>query len=271
MARFIPTRQKAGYINTLLKVGFDTIDVGSFVSARAMPQVSDTAGLLSMLDRRGTSTRLLTIVANERGAEEACRHPEVDYLGFPFSVSETFQQRNTNASMTVAAERVRQILTMAMSHRKALVLYISMGFGNPYGDAWSVVLVEKWVNRMAALGISVFSLADTVGMAEVKDIQNIFTHFTRHYPQLEFGAHFHARPDNWRDKIQAAYDAGCRRFDGALLGYGGCPMAQDRLVGNIATENLIAFARDQSLAPVLHTDALKKARELFSAIVQGDP
>ncbi len=266
---FIPTEEKIRYISSLLKVGFDTIDVGSFVSATAMPQVRDTAELLSGLDRTGSHTRLLVIAANERGAEAACRSGQVDAIGYPFSISETFQMRNANTTIAGSMERIRYIAELGRTHEKEIVVYISMGFGNPYGDEWNTDLVKKWVDALAGYGIVTFSLADTVGLADVGSIRTLFTDLTAEYPELEFGAHFHAAPSRWRDKVAAAYDAGCRRFDGALLGYGGCPMAQDELVGNMATENLVRFAREKGVPLVLNDEALERSRQLFSGMVAG--
>ena len=260
--------RKAAYINELLKVGFDTIDFGSFVSAKAMPQVSDTALLLDQLDLSGSKTKLLAIVANERGALEASGFKQITYLGYPFSISETFQLRNTNASIEASVERVKGITKIASDHGKDVVIYISMGFGNPYGDAWEPGIVMEWVEKLAKLGIKIFSLSDTVGMAKTDDISSLFSELIPAYPHLEFGAHFHTIPDEWRSKIEAAYQAGCRRFDGALLGYGGCPMAQDDLVGNMPTEQLVAFAGEMSEPDQLNMDALRLARSMFLQLVQ---
>jgi hydroxymethylglutaryl-CoA lyase len=265
---FIPTVRKAAYINELLKVGFDTIDFGSFVSAKAMPQVSDTALLLDQLDLSGSKTKLLAIVANERGALEASGFEQITYLGYPFSISETFQLRNTNASIEASVERVKGITEIASNRGKEVVIYISMGFGNPYGDAWEPGIAMEWVEKLAKLGIKIFSLSDTVGMAKTDDISSLFSELIPAYPNLEFGAHFHTIPDEWRSKVEAAYQAGCRRFDGALLGYGGCPMAQDDLVGNMPTEQLVAFAGEMSEADQLNIDALQLARRMFLQLVQ---
>lgn len=242
---FIPTDQKAAYLNRLLQVGFDTLDCGSFVSPKAIPQMQDTGAVLEKLNTGGRISKLLVIVANQRGARDAVKYPEVDQLGYPFSLSETFQQRNTNRSIDTAFEDVKAIQQLAMEHGKELVMYLSMGFGNPYGDPWNADYVKHWVNRMAEIGIRTISLADTVGTADSQDIGYIFGHLIPAYPELEFGAHFHARPDQWEEKVAAAYENGCRRFDSAAKGYGGCPMAEDDLVGNIATENLIAYFNDR--------------------------
>lgn len=238
---FIPTAEKVDYLNALLKVGFDTLDFGSFVSPKAIPQMQDTAEVLDKLELSGSKTKLLAIIANQRGAEQAAAYEQVTYLGYPFSVSETFQQRNTNRSIAIAFDDVKAIQALCEKSGKKLVLYLSMGFGNPYGDPWSPAIVEEWLEKMAAEGIRIFSLADTVGAAKVADIQALFSHLIGKRPDLEIGAHFHSRPDNQVDKIEAAYLSGCRRFDSALLGIGGCPMAKDDLTGNISTEALTAY------------------------------
>lgn len=265
---FIPTAQKTAYLNKLLQVGFDTIDFGSFVSAKAMPQVCDTAEIISELDLTSSSTQLLAIVANERGAADACAFEEISYLGFPFSISETFQLRNTNATIEQSSGRVKEIQNLCLQHNKKLVLYISMGFGNPYGDAWNPELVLQWIEKLSAWGITTFSLADTVGLASADDIGALFGQLIPSYPDLEFGAHFHTRAEDWKTKIEAAYHAGCRRFDGALLGYGGCPMAQDDLVGNMPTERLVDFMIDRKEQNLLDLNALEEAREMFRRLIQ---
>lgn len=264
---FIPSEVKLAYLNQLIRVGFDTIDFGSFVSPKAMPQMRDTAWITDRLDLSGSNTSLLAIVANERGAADACAFEQIGQLGYPFSISETFQIRNTQATIGESFERVKRIAELCSKHDKDLVIYISMGFGNPYGDAWKPEIVMEWVERIAQLGVKTFSLADTVGVAQVADIGWLFTALIPYYPELEFGAHFHSRPDDWRTKIQAAYDAGCRRFDGALLGYGGCPMAQDDLIGNMPTERLVDFARAQKELLSLDANELQKARTMFQQIV----
>jgi hydroxymethylglutaryl-CoA lyase len=264
---FIPTAQKVAYLNQLLKVGFDTIDFGSFVSPKAMPQVSDTALLLDQLDLSKTKTRLLAIVANERGAEQACAFEQISDLGYPFSISETFQLRNTNATIDESMERVKRIAGLCQQHGKELVIYISMGFGNPYGDAWNADIVLSRVAKLSEYGIRTFSLADTVGLAREDDISAIFSEIIPMHPELEFGAHFHTTPENWKTKVAAAYEAGCRRFDGALLGYGGCPMAQDDLVGNMPTERLVEFAMEQNEALDLKLDELQTAQVMFRQLV----
>jgi hydroxymethylglutaryl-CoA lyase len=241
LSDFIETGTKAAYINQLLRVGFDTIDFGSFVSAKAIPQMRDTAEVLAKLDLSGTTTKLLAIVANERGAEDACSFPEIQYLGYPFSISEIFQLRNTNATIAESVERTKTIQELCERHGKQLVLYISMGFGNPYGDPWNVDIVQTWVNQLVPLGIRIFSLSDTIGCSNPENISYLFGHLIPAYPDIEFGAHLHTQPHNWREKIEAAWRNGCRRYDGAMRGFGGCPMAKDDLTGNMATENLVSF------------------------------
>ena len=266
---FIPTQQKAAYINQLLRVGFDTIDFGSFVSPGVMPQVSDTGILVDKLDLSHSSSKLLAIVANERGAQEACQFEKISSLGYPFSISETFQLKNTNASIEESLLRVVKIADLCQKHQKELVLYISMGFGNPYGDVWNPDIVLFWVDKLANLGIKVFSLADTVGLASENDITSLFAELIPTKPDLEFGAHFHTPRDGWRLKVHAAYKAGCRRFDGALLGYGGCPMAQDDLVGNMPMESLLEFATENERISNLNLSALQEARSMFLNLITG--
>ncbi|TNE52283.1 MAG: hydroxymethylglutaryl-CoA lyase [Bacteroidetes bacterium] len=238
---FIETDIKAAYINQLLRVGFDTIDFGSFVSPKAIPQMRDTADVLAKLDLSQTDTNLLAIVANQRGAEDACRFPEIGYLGYPFSISETFQLRNTNATIDESVERTKAIQELCEKHGKTLVLYISMGFGNPYGDPWNVEIVQKWVDSLVPYGIRIFSLSDTIGCSNPENIAYLFGDLIPAFPDIQFGAHLHTQAHNWREKIQAAWEHGCRRFDGAMRGFGGCPMAKDDLTGNMATENLVFF------------------------------
>ncbi|MCF0057485.1 hydroxymethylglutaryl-CoA lyase [Dyadobacter sp. CY356] len=264
---FIPTEQKTEYLNKLLRVGFDTIDFGSFVSAKAMPQVSDTAEIISKLDLSNSSTKLLSIVANERGASEACAFDEISYLGYPFSISETFQLRNTNATIQASLKRVQEIQKLCEQNNKKLVIYISMGFGNPYGDLWNPEIVLQWIEKLSALGITIFSLADTVGLASIDDISSLFNQLISANPDLEFGAHFHTKPEEWKNKIEAAYNAGCRRFDGALLGYGGCPMAQDDLVGNMPTERLLDFIIEKKEPNLLDLNALEEAKGMFLGLI----
>ncbi|HEY4151395.1 MAG TPA: hydroxymethylglutaryl-CoA lyase [Chitinophagaceae bacterium] len=262
----IPTDKKIEYINSLLRVGFDTIDAGSFVSAKAIPQMADTGKVLKGLDMSATNSRLLVIVANERGAEEAMQYAQVSYLGFPFSVSETFQRRNTNSSIAESLKRVEAIQKLCLQHGKQLVIYISMGFGNPYGDPYSAEIVFEWVYKMAELGIKIISLADTVGLAEPEQVYAITDHLVRKMPGHEIGVHLHSTSYNWKAKIDAAMEAGCRRFDGALKGIGGCPMAEDELVGNMDTELLIPYFESAGLLTHLNHTALLESSALANSI-----
>jgi len=239
---FIPTEKKIEYINSLLEVGFDTIDFGSFVSSKAIPQMADTAEVLSQLDLSSARTKLLAIVANERGARDACAHNEIQYLGYPFSISETFQQRNTNASIAQSLERVDAIQELCVKHNKKLVVYISMAFGNPYGDPWNSEIAIDWSAKLhEKLEVGIIALSDTTGVSNPENISYLFKALIPVLPKVEFGAHLHTTPDKWEEKIVAAYNSGCRRFDGAIKGYGGCPMADDKLTGNMPTENMIGY------------------------------
>jgi hydroxymethylglutaryl-CoA lyase len=263
---FIPTNRKIEYINSLLEVGFDTIDCGSFVSAKAIPQMADTPDVISRLDIKKTASKLLVIVANTRGAEEASQFDQVSYLGFPFSISETFQQRNTNSSIEESFIRVQEIQRICTSASKQLVVYISMGFGNPYGDPYSEEIVFEWVNRIALLGIRIISLADTVGLATPEQVFRITDYLTKKMPGQEIGVHLHSSPANWKEKLDAALRAGCTRYDGALKGIGGCPMANDELVGNMNTELMISYFEDQGLINKINKDALFRSLQLASEI-----
>jgi hydroxymethylglutaryl-CoA lyase len=264
--RFIPTALKIEYINALLKVGFDTIDFGSFVSPKAIPQMADTADVVKGLDVAGSKSKLLAIVGNKRGAKEASAFDEITYLGYPFSISETFQKLNLNSGLTESVGRVKDIQELCLSAKKELVIYISMGFGNPYGDPWNEQVVHYWVDELQALGIRIFSMADTVGVAKAEDVSAIFRYLLPSYPQLEFGVHLHARPDNWREKLSAAWDAGCRRIDSTIGGFGGCPMAQDELVGNMKTENVLEFCNDLVDDLIYHQDGLAEAQAIASRV-----
>ena len=244
---FIDTSLKAKYINKLLKVGFDTIDFGSFVSPKAIPQMRDTAAVLSQLDLDNTNSKLLAIVANQRGASDACQFEEIDYLGYPFSISETFQLRNTNATISESMKRLASIQELCQQKHKQLVVYVSMGFGNPYGDPWNVEIVQKWVDLLADMGIKILSLSDTIGVANKSTIEYLFSNLIPPYPDVEFGAHFHTKPDEWEEKIDTAFQHGCRRFDGAIKGYGGCPMAKDDLTGNMPTEKMLSYFPKQNV------------------------
>lgn len=242
---FIPTDLKAAYINLLLQVGFDTIDFGSFVSAKAIPQLRDTNEVLAKLDLSTTKTKLLAIVANLRGVEEAIKHKSINYLGFPFSISETFQQRNTNSSITESLNTVEEMLNLCDQSNKTAVVYLSMGFGNPYGDEWNVEIVEKWADELVKRGVQILSLADTTGVSTPEKIKTILPPLIKKYNQTEIGIHLHSTPYTRLEKIEAAYNAGCVRFDSALKGFGGCPMATDDLTGNMATEDLIEFLQSK--------------------------
>ncbi len=240
--QFIPTEKKIKYINLLLESNlFDTIDFGSFVSPKAIPQMADTAEVVRGLDLSKSNANLLAIIANERGATDASQFEQISYLGYPFSISETFQLRNTNATIAESLERVKAIQEISEKFDKQLVIYISMGFGNPYGDEWNAEIAIKWVDELQKLGIKIFSLSDTVGVATPESITYLFENLIPKYPNLEFGAHLHTTPNTWQEKVEAAYKTGCRRFDGAILGYGGCPMAADELVGNMPMENLLTY------------------------------
>ena len=252
----IPTKLKIEYLNSLLKVGFDTLDFGSFVSPKSIPQMADTKEVLAGLELDNTPTKLLAIVANLRGVNEACQYPEIQYLGYPFSISETFQTKNTNRGINEAWDDIKKIHQIVEQHQKELVVYLSMGFGNPYNDPWSVDLVEEWTEKFSKLGVRILSLADTVGTAHPEDISYLFKRLTSKYPNIEFGAHFHSKPTKWREKISAAYNNGCHRFDAAIKGYGGCPMVDDGgLTGNIATENLLTYFDDKNQQTNINIEA----------------
>jgi hydroxymethylglutaryl-CoA lyase len=264
---WIPTEKKIDYLNQLLKVGFDTLDFGSFVSPKAIPQMADTALVYDALDLENTKTKLLAIIANVRGAETAISFEKIKYLGFPFSISETFQQRNTNSSIAEAFKTVEIIQNLCQKSDKQLVVYFSMGFGNPYGDAFNAEIVANWAKKVNGLGVKIIALSDTVGVAESNIIRELFTGLIPHYPNIEFGAHFHATNDTWEMKTQSAYQAGCRRFDGAIGGFGGCPMAEDELVGNVNTQNMIQYFDNRCADLGLDNNEFKKSvdksREIF--------
>ena len=263
---FIPTEIKAAYINLLLQVGFDTIDFGSFVSPKAIPQMLDTAEVLKKLDLSTTRSKLLAIIANYRGAEEAVQHEEITYLGYPFSISETFQLRNANTTIDAAFDTVKKINNLCSAKNKQLLVYLSMGFGNPYGDEWNVEIIEQWTEKLVNEGIKTIALSDTVGVATAQQISDIYPTLTEHFPTTEFGLHLHATPDNWYTKIEAAYKSGCIRFDTAIKGYGGCPMAADELTGNIATENLIGYLQSQNERFDLNFNKLQEAFDYSSKV-----
>ncbi len=262
VTKFIPTTQKIKYLNQLLKVGFDTLDCGSFVSPKAVPQMKDTAEVLDQLDLSNTDTRLLVIVANLRGAEDASKFKNVDYLGFPLSVSETFQRRNTNKSIEEAFDLVTGIREICGGSNQELVVYLSMGFGNPYGDPYSMNLLEEFSERLVNIGVNIISIADTVGTGAIDQIDEIFPKLMKQFPSVEFGAHLHSRPEEAVGKIRAVIKSGCQRLDGALLGYGGCPMAKDDLVGNIATELILDEVKDYNKDELV--TCLSLARTIFN-------
>jgi hydroxymethylglutaryl-CoA lyase len=255
----IPTATKIEYLNQLLRVGFDTLDFGSFVSPKAIPQLADTADVLAGLDLTNTSTKLLAIVANARGAHDAVKHDAIQYLGYPFSISETFQIRNTRKTIAESVELVRDMQALCEETGKELVVYISMGFGNPYNDPWSPALAADWVEKIARIGVRTISLADTVGTADAATIQPIFEELIPRFPDVEFGAHFHARAEERISKLKASWEGGCRRFDSAMMGFGGCPFAEDELVGNIATESLVEWLQSMDVETGLDKEAFGKA------------
>ena len=263
---FIPTKKKIEYINSLLKVGFDTIDAGSFVSAKAIPQLADTKDVMGNLEWGISKTKLLAIVANVRGAEEALLYDQITYLGFPFSVSETFQQRNTNSSIEQSLGRVAEIQELCIKNNKQLVVYISMGFGNPYGDPYSEEIVFEWVNKIAGMGIKIISLADTVGLANAEQVFSVTDYLVKQLPEHEIGVHLHSTQYNRKAKLDAAVRAGCKRYDGALKGIGGCPMAGDELVGNMDTELMIDYFEGKGFSSNLDKKALAQSNALAAEI-----
>jgi hydroxymethylglutaryl-CoA lyase len=268
---FIPTTQKIAYLNALLWVGFDTLDFGSFVSPKAIPQLADTAEVLAGLELDQTNTKLLAIVANLRGAETAAQYPQIRYIGFPLSVSETFQQRNTNKSIREALDDVARMQELCARTGQQQVVYLSMGFGNPYGDPWSPEILGEFTHQLDALGVRIVALSDTIGASVPATIAPPFRELTAAFPHIEFGAHLHTTPGTWREKVQAAYEAGCRRFDGALGGYGGCPMAGDELTGNMPTERLVEFAAQAGEDLQLDRKALAEAQVLNQGIFAAEP
>ncbi|WP_196853283.1 hydroxymethylglutaryl-CoA lyase [Flavobacterium sp. CAN_S2] len=264
---FIPTEKKVAYIQSLLRVGFDSIDFGSFVSPKAIPQMQDTAEVLARLDLSQTRSKLLAIIANTQGATLAAVHPEIRYLGFPFSISENFQMRNTHKTIAESLITLQEILEIADRSNKEVVAYLSMGFGNPYGDPWNVEIVGEWTQKLAVMGVKILSLSDTVGSSTPDVISYLFSNLIPKYPEIEFGAHLHTTPDKWFEKIDAAYKAGCRRYDGAIQGFGGCPMATDDLTGNMPTEKLLSYFTAQkeftNMSPMSFESAYNEASKLF--------
>ncbi len=266
-SHFISTEKKASYINALLQVGFDTIDFGSFVSPKAIPQMRDTAEVLSKLDLTNTESKLLAIIANVRGANDAVQFEEISYLGYPFSISENFQMRNTHKTISQSVETLQEILTIANRANKEVVTYLSMGFGNPYGDPWNVEIVGEWVEKLSGIGIKTISLSDTIGSSTPEIISYLFSNLIPMYPEIEFGAHLHTSLNTWREKLDSAFEAGCQRFDGVIKGYGGCPMAKDELTGNMPTEKILSYFTQKkvntNLKPMSFESAYNKALELF--------
>ena len=264
---FIPTERKAAYIQSLLRVGFDTLDFGSFVSPKAIPQMQDTAELLAQLDLSQTKTKLLAIIANTQGAIAASQHKAIQYLGFPFSISENFQMRNTHKTIAESLITLNEILEIADQSNKEVVAYLSMGFGNPYGDPWNVEIVGEWTQKLSHMGVKILSLSDTVGSSTPEVIDYLFANLIPKYPHIEFGAHLHTTPTKWFEKVDAAYNAGCRRFDGAIQGFGGCPMATDVLTGNMPTEKLLSYfttkKEDTGTSPLSFESAYNEATKLF--------
>ncbi|MDM1500415.1 hydroxymethylglutaryl-CoA lyase [Myroides odoratimimus] len=265
---FIPTEKKVQYIQSLLRVGFDTIDFGSFVSPKAIPQMQDTAELLAQLDLSKTESKLLAIIANTRGAEQAAEHKEIQYLGFPFSISENFQMRNTHKTIAESIVTLDEILNIATKVDKEVVAYLSMGFGNPYGDPWDVDIVGDWTEKLSKMGVKILSLSDTVGSSTPEVIDYLFSNLIPAYPNIEFGAHLHTTPDSWFEKIDAAYKAGCLRYDGAIKGYGGCPMAKDDLTGNMPTEKMLSYFTankvDTNLSAMSFESSYNEALKIFN-------
>ena len=265
--RHIPTVKKIEYFNELLKVGFDTLDVGSFVSKKKIPQLADTSKIIKNIKLDNSNTKLLVIVGNERGAKEAVSFDEITYLGFPFSISETFQKRNINSSIKDSLIRLENIQNLCVRNNKKLVTYFSMAFGNPYGDEWSIYIVAHWAEKLLKdFGIDILSLSDTIGTSSPKVISWLFKKLIIEFPDVEFGAHLHSSPENYLIKLQSAYDAGCKRFDGSILGIGGCPMANDDLIGNIATEKMIEFLESKSEKLKLNKDSIQKSLNIAKSI-----
>ena len=263
---FIPTELKANYIQSLLRVGFDTLDFGSFVSPKAIPQMRDTKEVLDKLDLSCTRTKLLSIVANLRGAEMACSIDSIDYLGFPFSISENFQMRNTHKTISVSEIVLKDILEITQKSNKKLVVYMSMAFGNPYGDPWDVDIVSEWADRLQSMGVEILSLSDTIGSSKPESISYLFSNLIPKFPHIEFGAHLHTHPNSWYEKLNAAYKAGCHRFDGAIQGFGGCPMASDSLTGNMPTEKIISYLSSEKIKTNLNVLAFESAHNEASKL-----
>lgn len=266
LTQFIPTEVKIRYNNVLLQAGFDTLDCGSFVSPKAIPQMADTAEVLEGLDLDGSKTKLLVIITNVRGALQAVDHKKVTYLGYPFSISETFQQRNTHSTIKESLVRVEDIQQICEQKDKELVVYLSMAFGNPYGDAWNLEIVEEWIYNLANAGITTISLSDTIGVSTPENISYLFQELIPRYPEIEFGAHLHTHSHNWEEKVRAVIESGCKRLDTAMKGFGGCPMAKDELVGNMPTENVYAYLQENSISNTIKSDIFHKALQMADSI-----
>lgn len=266
---FIPTQKKIQFIQAILRCGFDTIDFGSFVSPKAIPQMADTAEVLAGLDLSATQSKLLAIIANTRGAQDAAQHPEIQYLGYPFSISENFQMRNTHKTIAESVETLQEILDIANAKEKEVVAYLSMGFGNPYGDPWSVEIVGEWTEKLSGMGVKILSLSDTIGSSTPELIHYLFSNLIPKYPEIEFGAHLHTTTATWHEKIDAAYKAGCLRYDGAIQGFGGCPMAKDELTGNMPTEKMISYftskKAETNIKMTSFESAYNEATKIFEA------
>ena len=263
---FIPTTEKVNYLQFLLQVGFHSLDFGSFVSARAVPQMQDTSEVLDQLDLSKTKTKLLAIVANLRGAETALNFEQIEYIGFPFSISENFQMRNTHKTINESEEILKYILEVANQHHKKVIVYLSMAFGNPYGDPWNVDIVGEWTERLHKMGVQILSLSDTIGTSKGSSISYLFSNLIPAYHSVEFGAHLHTHPASWHEKVEAAFEAGCMRFDGAIQGFGGCPMAKDELTGNMPTEKLLSYFNTQKIQTNLDALAFEHAYNAASAL-----
>ncbi|MDQ3048987.1 MAG: hydroxymethylglutaryl-CoA lyase [Bacteroidota bacterium] len=263
---FISTEKKAEYINSILKVGFDTVDFGSFVSPKAIPQMRDTSQVLDLLELDKSKSKLLAIIANVRGAQDAIEFDEITYLGFPFSISETFQQRNANSTIPESLIRIEEIQDLCIRNKKQLVVYLSMAFGNPYGDEWSSDVVINWTKQLALMGIKIIALSDTIGVSNPKNISYLFSNLVPEFPGIEIGAHLHTTPDTWEEKVHAAYSSGCRRFDSAIKGYGGCPMATDKLTGNMPTEQMLRYFNKHNIVTGIDENAFAEAMQLSASV-----
>lgn len=264
--RLIPTEDKISYINELLKVGFDSLDCGSFVSAKSVPQLADTPEVLNKLEIGESKTKLLVIVANERGAQEACAYSKIHTIGFPFSISEQFQLRNTNQNFGQALEKLKTIMSISEQGNKQMLVYLSMGFGNPYGEAWSVEYAFEWCKKLSDLGVRYINLSDTIGKAQTDDIRSLFDKCLSQLPHIEFGAHFHTRPDNSLLNVAAAFESGCRKFDSAMRGFGGCPFATDKLTGNLPTEVLLSYLNHKNIDTGLNQSVFDSAYLMSGSI-----